>query len=179
LFCILALVASIVMPMVMFCVACTRDAPSGADSPTANPPDSQNESQVQWMDAMEGDGETSIYGYISEFDTADHSFILNKIEWLTTANDTDRLREIGIDPEELPNGFYIQEYPDISAVRFPFNADTEFRIIDYPENNGQHKRVTSDEFSQLLSERESLGKRTLCIIEWKGEVVGVLEQYLP
>jgi hypothetical protein len=121
----------------------------------------------------------STMGYISNFNAENMRFALDNIDWLTVAGDSDQLISIGINPNDLPNGFYIREWPDIPSRIFEFNNGTEFGIIDYKEYCGEHRIVGADEFSAFLSGNEAAGIRTLCTVEWDTEVVRVFEQYLP
>lgn len=58
-------------------------------------------------------------GYITYFNTESMYFHLDRVEWLTTENDAGRLNQLGINPDDLPNGFYIYNpvtYPAYFAV---------------------------------------------------------------
>ena len=48
-------------------------------------------------------------------------------EWITIS-DTERIQELGIDPQEMPNGYYI-ENPEADRLQVPLAQDTEYCIF--------------------------------------------------
>ena len=126
--------------------------------------------------------ESHYIGYISNF-TMDQSsmpyFHFDQIEWLSL-EDEERLKELNIDSDDLPNGFYIynpENYPMYQQV----SEHTEYNII-YDFTPGDldimHKSVTLEEFVEYL---EQLGDSTSLfrLVTKDGYVQSITEQYVP
>ena len=122
--------------------------------------------------------ESSFLGYISEFTTGDNStpyFHLDQIEWLTL-EDADRLRELDIKPNDLPNGYYIynpNNYPMFHQVR----DETTYSIIDW-KGNAKQKKVSLDMFLESLR-GYSEQSPPYWVVTKDGYVKSITEQYIP
>jgi len=117
-------------------------------------------------------------GYISNFEMSGFSkpaFHLERVEWLTSA-DEKRLKELGIDPGELPNGYYIHN-PDTYPMFFQVTDKTTYTIVTPGEQAGQ-KKVALDEFVRYLEEHEK-NKPLFWITTKNGYVTSITEQYRP
>jgi hypothetical protein len=114
-------------------------------------------------------------GFISNFKTDSMSFYLDRIEWLTQEEDADRLRALGVDPDSLPNGFYIHNpasYPDYFSV----NEQTQYEIIRPGE--------TVPEAVDMAGFVEHLARFTesappFRVVTKDGYVRSISEQYVP
>ncbi len=120
-------------------------------------------------------------GFISNFTLDDMTkpyFHLDRIEWLTI-EDTKRLNDLGIDPDDLPNGFYIYNPANYPAY-FQCYHDTEFLIIDYiPGDHGvSHKSVSVTEFAEYLEQFNDFIP-PFHVYTRDGHVQTVEEQYVP
>ncbi|MFA5528560.1 MAG: M56 family metallopeptidase [Peptostreptococcales bacterium] len=120
--------------------------------------------------------ESYFIGYISNFrvDEPRPSFHLDLIEWLTR-DDVDRLKEIGLTPDELPNGFYIHN-PDHYPMYHQVTEKTEYHIIDWGESIA-HKNVTIEEFVKSMEKYETTPPYR--VITKDGYVKSITEQYIP
>ena len=119
--------------------------------------------------------ESHFIGFISNFNTESPSFHLDRIEWLTL-DDTERLKELNIDPNDLPNGFYIynpHSYPDYFQVK----DYTQYSIINWGEEI-THKSVAIEEFIEYL-EQYSDFTPPFRIVTKDGYVQSITEQYVP
>ncbi|MDD3297874.1 MAG: M56 family metallopeptidase [Firmicutes bacterium] len=122
--------------------------------------------------------ESHYIGFISDFETDEYSkpsFDLYPIEWLTL-DDTERLKELNIDPDDLPNGFYIHkphDYPMFHQV----TENTQYNIIDWGMEI-THKSVTLEEFLEHL-EQYSDFVPPFRIVTKDGYVQSITEQYIP
>jgi hypothetical protein len=114
-------------------------------------------------------------GYISNFKTDDMFFYLDKIEWLTDERDADRLRALGIEPESLPNGFYIHNpasYPDW----FEVSEQTRYEIIDPGE--AEHRNIDAQKFAEHLAQFPE-SPPPFHVVTKDGYVQSIVEQYVP
>ncbi|HWQ77560.1 MAG TPA: M56 family metallopeptidase [Anaerovoracaceae bacterium] len=115
---------------------------------------------------------------VSEFDhdkPGYFSFNLDPIEWLTL-NDAERLKEIKVDPDSLPNGFYIHN-PNTYSQHFQGTDETRFRIID-PAEGVSHKDVTMGEFTDYLKGFTDFVP-PFRVVTKGGYVQSIEEQYVP
>jgi len=117
----------------------------------------------------------SYFGHILAVDTQRSAVRLQKAQWLTAANDSDQLKALGVDPNSLSNGFYVQEFPGETPQEFELTEATVFQVIDW-NNYPQTKNLTMDEFAVWLNDHPN----ALCHVELSNYLVAdVIEQYLP
>lgn len=102
---------------------------------------------------------------------------MDTVEWLTL-DDTERLKELNIDPDkDMPNGFYIHN-PDSNLMFFQTAEDARYNIINWSEST-THKSVSLEEFKDYL-ERYNLDFAPLFRVVIKdGYVQSITEQYVP
>jgi len=103
------------------------------------------------------------------------SFNLDPIEWLTL-DDADRLKQLKINPDDLPNGFYIHN-PNTYDQHFQGTDETRIRIID-PVKGIDHKEVTIEEFSKYIKGFTEFAP-PFRIVTKGGYVQSIEEQYVP
>jgi hypothetical protein len=118
---------------------------------------------------------SSYIGFISDFKTDSMSFHLDRLEWLTEEEDADRLRALGVSPEELPNGFYIYNpasWPDWFGV----SEQTRYEIL--PPGEAAHKSVGPEEFAAHLAQFPETGP-PFRVVTKDGYVQSIVEQYVP
>ncbi len=119
----------------------------------------------------------SIYiGYISNFgDSYPDMFHFDPIEWITL-DDTERMQELGIKPQDMPNGYYIHN-PREDNFSFAVNEDTEYIYIDW--RNDLYSTKDKDEFIQYLNDYYDEDNKVPFWIETKGGyVISIKEQAL-
>ena len=122
--------------------------------------------------------ESRFIGFISDFETdkfSKPSFHLDQIEWLTS-EDSERLKELNIDPDDLPNGFYIHNphsYPMFHQV----TEDTVYSIIVLGEEV-THSSVTMEEFVKHLEQFPDFTP-PFWVVTKNGYVQSITEQYVP
>ncbi len=145
---------------------------------------SPDDLEVQYNAAAQDFLETpeSYYiGFISNFNKDEYSnpfFHFDQIQWLTF-EDAEILEKLNIDPDDLPNGYYIH-----NPVSYPMyhqaSEQTEYKIIGRePGDSGPaHKSVTVDEFAEYL---EQFGDfiPPFHLVTKDGYVLSVTEQYVP
>ena len=123
---------------------------------------------------------TSEYiGYISNFLKDGKTFFyLDRVEWLSGIKDSDRLKELGIDPLMLDNGYYIYNpatYPDF----FQTNEKSKFYIIDWGETLSE-KEVSLEQFKEFIDHLEKVNSNIPFRVTTKdGYVKEIREQYIP
>lgn len=120
--------------------------------------------------------ESHFIGFISNFDKDNYSFHLDQIEWLTAVNDAKRLRELNIDPDGLPNGFYIHN-PHSYPMHSQITDETKYFIIDRT-GNAEHKSVTMEEFIKYLGQFSDFTPPFRIVMKG-GYVQSITEQYVP
>lgn len=120
-------------------------------------------------------------GYISAFNDDKTYFHLDRVEWITS-NQADRLAQLNIDPDSLPNGYYIYN-SYVEADYKDTNNDTEYYLLDMKAADSSadsHKKVTRKEFSQYLNSFTDSEFRPLFRIwEQSGYITKIEEQYQP
>ncbi len=122
--------------------------------------------------------ESTYLGYISDFTTGDNStpyFHLDQVEWLTE-EDAERLKALNINPNDLPNGYYIhnpKNYPMFHQV----SEDTTYSIIDW-QGDAKQKTVSMEDFLESL---EAYGELSppYWVVTKDGQVKSITEQYIP
>lgn len=140
------------------------------------------ELEPQYNAGVEDFMETPVSHYIgfivSELDNYKpgyFSFNLDRVEWLTLDN-AERLRQLNVNPGDLPNGFYIHN-PNTYPQHFGGTDETRFSIID-PEKGASHKDVTMEEFKDHLEGFTDFSP-PFRIVTKDGYVQSIEEQYLP
>lgn len=121
---------------------------------------------------------SSYIGFISELknDKPGYlSFHLDQVEWLTL-NDSEKLRQLNVDPDDLPNGFYIYN-PNSYPMYFQGTDQTRIRIID-PKDGVSHKDVPMEEFKDYLQGLTDPAP-PFRIVTKDGYVQSIEEQYIP
>lgn len=116
-------------------------------------------------------------GYISSFgDPYPDMFHFDSIEWITV-KDTERIRQLGINPEEMTNGFYIHN-PRIDVLGFQVNEKTHYVLYDHYGN--QSVSGSKGQFKLFMKEEPEREKEIPFVIETKdGYVISITQQYLP
>lgn len=125
--------------------------------------------------------ESHYIGFISNFNTEEYEnpyFHLDQIEWLTI-EDTARLKELNIDPDDLPNGYYIYNPTSYPMYHQCDNA-TKYSIIDFTvgDYGVSHKSVSATDFVKYLSQFDDFIP-PFHVYTKDGFVKEVLEQYVP
>lgn len=118
---------------------------------------------------------SNFIGFISNFKADKASFHLDRVEWLTV-EDTKRLKELNIKPEDLPNGFYIynpNSYPMFCQV----TEKTQYNIVNLGKE-AAHKSITMEEFIKYLEQFSDFAP-LFRIITKDGYVQSITEQYVP
>lgn len=125
--------------------------------------------------------ESHYIGYITNF-TMEKSrnifFHLDPVEWLTV-EDSARLKELNINPDDLPNGYYIYN-PTSYPMYYECNDDTEYSIIASGEGRGgaAHKIVSAAEFKEYLNQFDDFVP-PFHVYTRDGYVKAIVEQYVP
>ncbi|MDF2840594.1 MAG: hypothetical protein K0Q99_1366 [Clostridia bacterium] len=121
--------------------------------------------------------ENHLIGYISKFegDKTNATFYLDQIEWLTE-DDEERLKELNINTDDLPNGFYIHN-PESNTTYFETTDETQYSIVELGETVSI-KSVAIEEFTQYLSQYSDYSP-PFRIVTKDGYVQSITEQYLP
>ena len=119
--------------------------------------------------------ESHFIGYISNFNVDTSSFYLDKIEWLTL-DDTERLNQLNIDPNDMANGFYIHN-PDSYPMHCMITTRTQYTVINR-DGEATHKPVTIQEFIKYLEQFTDFTP-PFRVITKDGYVQSVIEQYVP
>ncbi len=124
--------------------------------------------------------ENNYIGYIDNFEVdkySNPSFHLYPIEWLTL-DDSKRLQELGISPNNLNNGFYIYNPPNNYPRFHQVTEDTSYNIICWGENIS-HESVTMNQFVEYLKQYPGDYAPLFRIITKDGYVQSITEQYVP
>lgn len=123
----------------------------------------------------------SVYiGFVSELQSLEDgegrfSFHLDPVEWLTL-EDTERLRELNVNPEDLPNGFYIYN-PNTYSQHYQGTDETRIRIIDWA-GDMSYQDITPQELNAYLENLIEYAP-LFRIVTKDGYVQTLEEQYRP
>ena len=117
---------------------------------------------------------TGLIGYISNFNIEDLSFDFDRIEWITL-EDVDRVKELNIAEEDMPNGFYIYN-EDEEVINYTMADRIECNILNLKEMTGES--ITIEEFAEYIHEHSEF-KIPFNIIVQDGYVIAINEQYIP
>jgi len=122
---------------------------------------------------------TNLMGHISNFSTSSMKFDFNQIEWLTQ-NDTQRLKELGIDPnKDMPNGFYVYELNN-GTKTYSFTSNTIIQVLNRYDNYQSFQNIKVNDFSKWLSDNNSgSGIWHININKTNNVVTSISEQYVP
>ena len=119
------------------------------------------------------------FGYIMElvkYDwSEDYTVHFDKVEFLHDVDpgDLERLKELGVDPNRLDNGFYIYN-PTSYPASFTIDEDTEFYIIKLGDTHAV--KVSEDEFIEHYNKN----KDALYMLEDQNfKLRKVMQVYLP
>ncbi|WP_324823088.1 M56 family metallopeptidase [Sinanaerobacter sp. ZZT-01] len=122
--------------------------------------------------------ESQYIGYISKFEINKYSkssFHLDQIEWLTADNDAERLNKLGVNPQDLPNGYYIynpNHYPMFCQV----TEETSYYVIK--QGSTALQSVTLEEFLKHLKSFSGSAP-PFHVVTKDGYVQSISEQYMP
>ncbi len=124
--------------------------------------------------------ESEYIGFVSELKASGNeaerfSFHLDSVEWLTL-EDTERLKELNVNPNDLPNGFYIHN-PDTYPQFFQGTAGAQIRIIDWA-GDMSYKEVTPEELKSYLDNIIEYAP-LFRVVTKDGYVQSLEEQYRP
>ncbi len=105
----------------------------------------------------------------------DYTIHFDKVEFLHDVDpgDLERLKELGVDPNKLDNGFYIHN-PTSYPASFTIDEDTEFYIIKLGDTHAV--KVSEEEFIEHYNKN----KDALYMMEDENfKLLKVVEVYLP
>ena len=119
--------------------------------------------------------ESHFIGFISNFSMDQSYFHLDQIEWLSY-EDSDRLKALNIDANDMPNGYYIYN-PNTYPMYCGTTEETEYYIVNLGDGVAD-KSVTKEE---LIAHLEQYSDFTppFRIVTKDGYVQSVTEQYVP
>ena len=156
------------------------------------------EEAAAYMDRLEAavQGTERQHVYISQIEQGEMSF--DRVEWLTVAEDAERLKEVYPYEDGIPNGFYLYDEERMRET-LPVARDCSYWILDH-ENNFVPKRLAGEkEFNNVLAERVKVynlwavtdpeeEKEILSRLPMSdpyiltiedGQIIAVWEQYVP
>jgi hypothetical protein len=113
-----------------------------------------------------------INGYITNFNMETRTFDFDEAQWLDSIKDVDYLKEIGVDPDSLPNGFYIHN-PDAAVRTVTVMPGTSILI----QSADGLKPANIEEFSNLLNDGRGQRLFEVEFVDDKASVI--MERYLP
>ena len=109
-------------------------------------------------------------------DVTEAQLTYDLIEWLDATADAARLRELGVDPNALPNGYYIYN-PAVDNLTARFTDKTAFEVIDWTKDGAEHAAVS---ISSLYTRISAYGRGVPWIITVSnGQVLSMREVYIP
>ena len=117
--------------------------------------------------------ETGVLVIIESLDSSKCEISFDRLEWIS-ATDTERIHELGLDPEaDFPNDYYI--YNETEEVEtLPLSKDAKLSVLD-PENPASTKEISAEALSKNLGSHPGLYRITV----ESGAVTKVEAQYVP
>ncbi len=119
--------------------------------------------------------ESHFIGFITNLNADRSYFDLDQIEWLTN-DDTERLMELDIKPDEMPDGYYIYN-PNNYPMYCQVTEQTQYSIIN-GGGEATPESVTKEEFIEYLEQYSDFSP-LFRIITKDGYVQSIIEQYVP
>jgi hypothetical protein len=117
----------------------------------------------------------TLTGYIRAIDVQSLALDFDRVYWLSTPENDDYLKELGVDPNELSNGFYIYD-PEEEVYRYGIGNDAVFEVLEIPE--GEAWRLAETDMATLARQ---LNTRTnlYAVVVSNGAITRVSERYVP
>lgn len=112
-------------------------------------------------------------GYIEKFDAKAGTIAFDEVEWLTSEDNKARLKELGQDPENLPDGYYIYN-PSKKTVILKLSDQVVYLIVDY-DHTPQTKKSDAKGFEENRKKYHNPFHLTI----QNDRVVQIEEQYVP
>lgn len=120
-------------------------------------------------------------GYISDFDLDTDVFHLDRVEWITSEQ-VERMKELGLSEEDMPNGFYIYNPKSYSETFILSEMITQYTFLKYNEASGKVEEYTTrekKEFYNYLKEKKSDNSPVFWVETIGEHVSAIREQYIP
>jgi len=114
-------------------------------------------------------------GRISHAASEPDTIWFDEVEWLGL-QDTERLNTLGIAPNSLSNGFYINE-TRAGTQAYGVNKDAWVSVIDWDNNTNKYYSFSA--FEALLKNDGEYYNRLWCLTFENGVISLIEEQYLP
>ncbi len=137
------------------------------------------ETPVSSINSSSADENTEeILAYIKNFDSAGGQVTYDPIEWVT-AQDTKRMKELGLKKEDMPNGFHIYN-PSKETENLKLSPNAAFDIVYWNNEmveNG-HMAVSREKFAQRLNQ-EHASEFPFHLTVKDDVITKVQEQYVP
>lgn len=128
-----------------------------------------------FYEQTEDESRGTLTGYIPSIDKLARTLAFDRVLWLTSPEQDEALRELGIDPTTLENGFYIHNPEDIVQT-YPISEDAVFQVFEAPEDEAW--QLVDAEFQTIVDELNT--RTSLYVIEIVDDyVVRISERYLP
>jgi hypothetical protein len=117
----------------------------------------------------------TLTGYIRSIDVHSLTLGFDRVYFLGTPTNDEFLKELGVDPKELSNGFYIYD-PEEEVYRYDISDAAVFDVFEIPE--GEAWRLMETDIATLARE---LNTRTnlYTIVVNNGAITRVSERYVP
>lgn len=111
--------------------------------------------------------------YIDNYDREKRQISVNEIEWISNK---ERLKEIGRDPDiDMPNGFYIYDKNYVIDT-YKLSEDIICELLD---SNFKSEIMIENDFWTLLEDKKIRESYPFNIYIINGEVVDVIQRYIP
>lgn len=120
------------------------------------------------------------FGYICEVMVGDDGtweLVFDEAEWLTAADDADRLRELNIDPDKLDDGYYIYN-PIEEIVNVPLASDAKITVLSFKDWT-EHELTTGGDFVVYFDANLRDVKIPFWLTVEDGKVTEIRMQYIP
>lgn len=125
----------------------------------------------------QGQAET-LFGYIDGWQRTDTGYTIDfdKAEWLTAENDADRLVELGLDPDNLDDGYYINN-PEEETVSYALAEDVKITLLSFMD--WSEMEVDEDGFAEYYEEYLQDVRLPFWVTLSDGAVTEIRMQYIP
>ncbi len=121
--------------------------------------------------------EEKFFAIIEDRDKDKRSITVDKAQILFGGQDDDKIRELGEEPDELPNGYLIAN-EEKRNVTLPFAEHVNIGITYFNEESSQMDFKTIDE-EAFFTEEEMKWKEYFYVTLENGSVTDLHEQYIP
>ena len=152
---------------IALCLACTLCACSTTNTALQATPPAQSDDKPSKPVTQE------LTGMLLSVNADDRTIAFDEVEWVST-NDTDRIAELGLDPDEdLMNDYYIHN-PDAHTDTYTIAENATFTLVEWMDAD-----VYTGDFDEFVAQVEAFPDSLYTVILTDGVATDLAEIFVP